>query len=99
MPDVLLTLYCATADADSLIDALRTVTRTPLHMRIETVHGRDFRDAGASEQVTATLDRSAIECVEDEAAITTILETAAAARRRSPLRWHMTPVIARGRIP
>ena len=98
MADVLLTLHCATADAESLIDAMRTVTRAPLHVRAETVHGRDFGDAAASEQVTATLNRSAIDCVEDEAAIETILNTVTAARRRSPLRWYLTPVAARGRI-
>lgn len=98
MTDVLLTLSCATADADSLIDAMRTATRVPLHVRAETVHGRDFDDAGASEQVTARLNRSVIECIEDEATIETILRTLTSARRRSPLRWHLTPVTARGRI-
>ena len=98
MADVLLTLHCATADADSIIDAMWTATRVPLHVRAETVHGRDFGDAGASEQVTATLNRSAIECIDDETTIETILGTLASARRRSPLRWHLTPVTARGRI-
>lgn len=98
MADVLLTLHCAAADADSLVDAIRTATRAPVHVRAETVHGRDFGDAGAAEQVTATLHRCAIECIDDEAAIQAILTTVAATRRRAPLRWHLTPVTARGRI-
>ncbi|MBA3054915.1 MAG: DUF3240 domain-containing protein [Sphingomonadales bacterium] len=98
MTDVVLTIHCAAADTESLVDAMRTATRAPLHVRAETVHGRDFGDAGPSEQVTATLKRSAIELVEDAAAIDTILQAVGAAKRRSPVRWHQTPVVARGRI-
>lgn len=98
MPDILLTLHCASSDADAIVKALRSATRAPLHVRSETVHGRDFADAKTAEQVTATLRRSAIECVEDDAAIAGILEAAKAAKRGFALRWHQTPVLSRGRF-
>ncbi len=98
MSDVLLTLHCAAVDTDSVIDALRQATRVPVHVRAETVHGRDFEDAHAHEQVTATLRRSAIELVASEAALPAIMAAVDAAKRRSPVRWHVTPVSARGRI-
>lgn len=98
MPEVLLTLHCAAADSESVADALRIVTAAPLHMRGEDVRGRDFGDASPAEQVMATLKRAAIECIEDEGRIAELVEAAGKARRRSPLRWHVTPVLARGRI-
>lgn len=98
MTDVLLTIHCAAGDTEGLIEAIRTTSRAPLHVRAETVHGRDFGDAKTSEQVTATLKRSAIELVERAAAMDAILQAVSAAKRRSPLRWYQTPVMARGRI-
>jgi hypothetical protein len=98
MPDTLLTIHCATVDTDSIVTAMRTVTRAPIHVRAETVHGRDFGDARSHELVTATLKRSAIECVDDDSAIAGILAAVEAAKRRSPVRWHHTPVTARGRF-
>ncbi len=98
MTDILLTIHCNAADTESLVEAMRAATRVPLHVRAETVHGRDFDDAKTSEQVTATLKRSAIELVEDAAAIDAILQAIGEAKRRSPVRWYQTPVMARGRI-
>lgn len=98
MPEVLLTLHCAQADTESIIDALRGITQAPLHTRAENVRGRDFGDAGPAEQVTATLKRTAIECIEDEALIDRLIKVVGTAKRRSPVRWHLTPVTARGRI-
>ncbi|MDI1295843.1 MAG: DUF3240 family protein [bacterium] len=98
MTEVLLTIHCAAGDTDTLIEAIRATTRVPLHVRAETVHGRDFGDAKTSEQVTATLKRSAIELVELATAIDAILEAIGKAKRRSPVRWYQTPVMARGRI-
>lgn len=98
MTDVLLTFHCARVDTDDIVDAIRTATTAPLHVRDEVVHGRDFGDAKATEQVSATLKRTAIEFVEDETAVAAILATVGAAKRRSPVRWHLTPVSARGRI-
>jgi len=98
MAEVLLTLHCAEADTDSVVDALRSVTHAPLHIRAESVRGRDFGDAGPAEQVTATLRRSAIECIENDAQLDRLIEAVAAARRRTSVRWHLTPISARGRI-
>jgi hypothetical protein len=98
MSEVLLTLHCAEADTESIIDALRSVTDAPLHIRAESVRGRDFGDADPAEQVTATLRRSAIECIEDEAQIAKLIAAVGGAKRRSAVRWHLTPVTARGRI-
>ncbi|EIZ79603.1 hypothetical protein WSK_1810 [Novosphingobium sp. Rr 2-17] len=98
MTEILLTIHCATMDTPSLIDAIRTVTRVPLHVRAEIVHGRDFADAQASEQVTATLKRSAIELIEVASAMDSILQAAGEAKRRSAVRWHQTAVLARGRM-
>lgn len=98
MADVLLTLHCAEADAEAILDALRRVTQAPLHSRAESVRGRDFGDAGTAEQVTATLRRVAIECIEEEARIETLVAAVAAARRRTSVRWHCTPISSRGRI-
>ena len=97
MPEVMLTLHCAAADSECVADALRMVTAAPLHIRSEDVRGRDFGNASPAEQVTATLKRAAIECIEDEARIDELVEAAGKARRRSPLRWHVTPVLSRGR--
>lgn len=98
MTDVLLTLHCAEVDAEAILDALCTVTEAPLHSRAESVRGRDFGDADTAEQVTATLRRAAIECIEDEARIDALIAAVGAARRRSSVRWHCTPISARGRI-
>lgn len=98
MTEVLLTIHCAAGDTESLIEAIRTTSRVPLHVRAETVHGRDFGGAKTSEQVTATLKRSAIELVELLPAMEAILKAVGAAKRRSSVRWYQTPVMARGRI-
>ena len=98
MPEVLLTLHCAEADTESIVDALRSVTEAPLHIRAESVRGRDFGDAGPAEQVTATLRRTAIECIDEEDQIDRMIAAVAAARRRTSVRWHLTPISARGRI-
>lgn len=98
MPDILLTLHCSATDTDAIVDAIRGVSRAPLHVRAETVHGRDFADARTAEQVTATLKRSAVECVEEEQMIEAIIEAAKSAKRRSPVRWQQTPILARGRF-
>jgi predicted P-loop ATPase len=85
-------------DTDAVLDAMRTVSRAPLHVRAETVRGHDFGDAAAAEQVTAELKRSAIECVDDEAIVLAIIEAVSCTKRRSPVRWHLTPVTVRGRM-
>ena len=98
MTDTLLTLYCATADTATLVDAVRVATNVPVHVRSEDVHGRDFDDADIAERVTATLKRAAISCVVERAAIDVILRSVETARRQFPVRWHLTPVSAQGRL-
>lgn len=98
MDEVVLTFHCAAGDADAIAQALRTETGAPVHVRAETVHGRDFSDAMVSEQVTGTLRRAAVEVLVARAQIEIITVAAAAARRAHPVRWHASPVIARGRL-
>ncbi|WP_336965809.1 DUF3240 family protein [Sphingobium aquiterrae] len=98
MAEVLLTLHCATVDAEPIIDAIRALSRAPVHLRAEDVRGHDFGDARTAEKVMGTLKRSAIELIEDEAAVDAILEAIAATRRRSAVRWHLTPISGRGRL-
>jgi hypothetical protein len=98
MADVLLTIHCATSDTPVLTDSIRSATSAPLHVRAETVHGRDFADARTSEQVTATLKRSAIECIEEASGVDAILQAVALSKRQFPVRWHQTTILALGRI-
>lgn len=98
MAELLLTCHCASRDVEALIDALRAISTVPLHVRDETVHGRDFSDARTSEQVVGTLRRSAVELIVEESAVEPVLSAIAAAARRSPVRWHLSPVLRRGRI-
>jgi hypothetical protein len=98
MADILLTIHCATSDTEVLTDAIRSACSAPLHVRAETVHGRNFADARTSEQVTATLKRSAIECVEEASGVEAILRAVGLSNRQFPVRWHQTPILARGRL-
>jgi hypothetical protein len=98
MADILLTIHCATSDTEVLTDAIRSASSAPLHVRAETVHGRNFADARTSEQVTATLKRSAIECVEEASGVEAILRAVGLSNRQFPVRWHQTPILARGRL-
>jgi hypothetical protein len=96
--EVLLCFHCASADAEPIAEALRAAVQAPVHLRDERVLGRDFSDAGTGEQVLATLRRSAVELVVDEAATASLVATVGGARRRWPVRWLATPIVARGRI-
>ncbi len=98
MDDVLLTFYCAAAEADAIALALRALSGAPVHVRAETVHGRDFADARVSEQVTGTLDRAAVELVAARGKADALVAGVAGTRRAHPVRWIMTPVLARGRL-
>lgn len=99
MDEVVLTFHCAATDADAVAECLRTATGAPVHVRSETVHGRDFSDAMVSEQVTGTLRRAAVELLVARARIEALTAVVAAARRAHPVRWQAIPVIARGRLP
>ena len=95
---LLLSFACATADVEALIDALRTVTDAPIHVRDEAVRGIDFGDAGTSERVTGALRRAAIELIVATDLLSRCTAAVETSRRRLPVRWRATPVIAQGRI-
>ncbi len=99
MDDVRLTFYCGPADADALVFAIRAVSDQPIHWRAETVHGRDFGDAKISEQVAGTLDRVALDVVVPRPQAEALVLAVGRARRGQPVRWAMTPVLAKGRLP
>lgn len=98
MGEVLLTFHCVTREADTIANTLRTLTGQPVHVRAETVHGRDFGDAGVTEQVRGTLARAAVEVLAPRAKADELVAAVASGRRAHPVRWQMTPVLARGRI-
>ncbi len=98
MDEVVLTFHCAVTDVEAVAQCLRAETGAPVHVRNETVHGRDFSDAMVSEQVTGTLRRAAVEVLVGRDRIDTLTAIVAASRRAHPVRWQATPVIARGRL-
>lgn len=98
MADLLFVLHCAPADADLMIDMIRSITSVPIHHREEAVLGRDFSDAGATEQVSGVLRRVAFEFIVEESMIPALIAAVGAARRKHPVRWHSLPIVDRGRI-
>lgn len=98
MADLLFTFHCASADREAVSAALRRVCPSPIHLGDEDVLGRDFGDAGAAEQVTGALRRTAITMIAPAETAPVLVEAAAKARRKSPVRWHAVPVIQSGRI-
>lgn len=98
MDDVVLTFHCVASEADAIAQCLRTETGRPVHVRAETVHGRDFSDAKVGEQVTGTLSRTAVEVLAPRDRIEALTRAVGAARRAHPVRWRATPVIAHGRL-
>lgn len=98
MADMLLTLHCAAADAETIGEALRTALETPVHLRSEAVLGLDFSDATTAERVTARLDRRAVELVLPEADLPRALAALGTVRRGGAVRWHTSPVLEKGRI-
>lgn len=98
MDEVVLTFHCAIGEADVIAKCVRSETGRPVHVREETVHGRDFSDAKVSEQVTGTLIRAAVEVIVPRERIEALAAAVGSARRAHPVRWQATPVIARGRI-
>ncbi|MCW1382536.1 DUF3240 family protein [Novosphingobium sp. KCTC 2891] len=98
MANLAYTFHCATADRDAICTALRAVVAVPIHRRDEDVLGRDFGDAGAAEQVSGSLRRTAIVLVADEEMRGALVAAVERARRRSPVRWIAVPVAHSGRI-
>ncbi len=98
MSDLLLTFHCATRDVEPVVAALRAVSQAPIHVQDVAVRGRDFSDARTAERVTGNLDRSAIELIVADDAMTELVKVVAESRRELPVRWRATPIIARGRL-
>ena len=98
MDDVVLTFYCAAAEADMIAENLSTASALPVHVRAEAVHGHDFGDAKISEQVLGQLARAAVTLEAPRATAEALVRTVAALRRGMPVRWVMVPVVARGRF-
>lgn len=98
MVEVMLTFHCARSDAQVIGAALHGLVQGPVHMRDEMVLGRDFDDAGAAEQVTGQLRRTALEMVLEERLIEQAVAAVETSRRRFPVRWQAVPVLMRGRV-
>ncbi len=98
MDDVLLTFYCIPSDADAIAISLRTHSAGPVHVHDETVHGRDFGGARVAEQVMGTLARCAVQLAVPQDKVTEMVDLVAKMRRARPVRWMVTPVLARGSL-
>ena len=98
MADTRLTFYCTAADVDLIAEALREMTSRPVHVWSEQVFGLDFSDASAQESVTGQLDRRAIELAATRSTAQTLIDRVAALPRKAPVRWHLTPIEAEGRL-
>lgn len=98
MSRVLLTCFCAAGDAEGVGQMLREAAEAPVHMRREGVLGRDFDDAGDAERVSGSLSRVALEIELEAALVDELISALASQRRRQPLRWRVTPILAGGRL-
>ncbi|WP_414901718.1 DUF3240 family protein [Sphingomonas flavalba] len=98
MPDVMLTFYCAAADGGMIAQAMRDVAGGIVHLRPETVFGRDFSDACTAEQVAGQLDRAAVALIVPGDAVDGLVASVAALQRSGPVRWQVMPVLAAGRV-
>ena len=98
MAELLLTLHCAPDDAEAVVAALRAQVTVPIRLHEEVVRGRDYQDASIAEQVSGLLRRTGLSLLVDEAQLPLLVQAATAARRKSPVRWHATPIFAQGRI-
>lgn len=98
MDEMLVTFYCAKADAEGLIAVLRTASGAPVHVRHEQVFGHDFGDARTAEQVRGSMDRAAITLTAAARDLDPLVAVVTDARRAMPVRWHAVALDARGRI-
>ena len=98
MPDLFLTFHCAIRDTETIVEAIRTVARAPIHVREEAVRGRDFSDARTAEQVTGNLRRSAVELIVADTAREDVIRAVTDSRHERPVRWHALSVVSHGRI-
>ena len=98
MPDLLLTFHCAIRDTETIVEAIRTVARAPIHVREEAVRGRDFSDARTAEQVTGNLRRNAVELIVADTIQDDVIRAVTNSRHERPVRWRAVSVVSCGRI-
>jgi len=95
---VVLRFACACADVEPVVDALRTVVATPIHLREEMVRGVDFTDAETAERVAGALRRASVELVLAATEVDGLVDAVSHSRRRLPVRWTVLPVLRQGRL-
>ena len=98
MPDQLLTFHCAIRDTETIVEAIRTVARAPIHVREDAVRGRDFSDARTAEQVTGNLRRNAVELIVADTIQDDVIRAVTNSRHERPVRWRAVSVVSCGRI-
>ncbi|MCG2839936.1 DUF3240 family protein [Sandaracinobacter sp. RS1-74] len=98
MPDLLLTFHCAIRDTETIVEAIRTVARAPIHVREDAVRGRDFSDARTAEQVTGNLRRNAVELIVADTIQDDVIRAVTNSRHERPVRWRAVSVVSCGRI-
>lgn len=98
MADLLFTVHGHPRDEEVLIDALRELANSAIHVRIQSIHGNDFSDASTAEKVSGTLDRLAIELIAGEQELETLTAAIRDCRRSYAVRWRAVPVMASGRF-
>lgn len=98
MSRLVLTIFCAASDGQTIAAALRDTLDAPVHLRREDVLGRDFGDAGTGERVAGTLLRMAVEVEIMAGQVAEAVATASRARRRLPFRWRTVAMLDGGRV-
>lgn len=98
MPELLLTLHCASDDAEALAEALRPIISAPLHVRAGTVRAHDFSGAGTAELVAGERRRTTIEMVVNATDMPAMLRQINDTRRRQPVEWRTVILDGHGRI-
>lgn len=98
MSDLLFTLHCASRDTEALVKAIRALSPAPIHVRAESVRGRDFSDAGTAERVSGELKRTVLELIVAEDELAPLLDSIRRARRDLSVRWRTSAVLDHGRM-
>lgn len=98
MPELLLTLRCASSDAEALAQALPPIVSSPLHMQAGTRRGRDFSGADTAELVAGEQRLTTIHMIVNAQDLPALLQGLADTRRRQPVEWHTVALDGYGRI-
>lgn len=98
MADMLITVHGHPRDEEVLVNALRELATSDIHVRVQSIHGDDFSDASTAEKVAGTLDRLAIELIAPEQRLDALTAAIRDCRRSYAIRWRAVPVTASGRF-